>query len=88
MTYDNGNGFADELFESLFSRYQIGLETTIRINNFIFDSVQLFYYECHKINFKRGTSYIESLGWIKCKKAKINPKNGDGKCFQYAATLH
>ena len=61
-TYDNGNGFVDELFESLFSRYQIGLETTIRINNFIFDSVKLFYYEFHKISFKRGISYIESLG--------------------------
>ena len=63
MTYDNGNGFADELFESLFSRYQIGLETTIRLNNFIFDSVQRFYYECHKINFKR-LYIIYRVSWL------------------------
>ena len=31
--------------------------------------------------------YIDSPNWIKTKKAKINPKNEDDKCFQYAATV-
>ena len=39
-------------------------------NDFIFDSVQLMYYKCHKVNFKRGDSYIDSPDWIK--KKKIN----------------
>ena len=50
---------------SLLSRYQIGLETLMRGNDFIFGSVQFFYYKCHKINFKRGESYIDSPDWIK-----------------------
>ena len=44
------------------------------------------YYKCHKVNFERGGSYINSPDWIKKKKATINPKNTDDKCFQYAAT--
>ena len=58
MSYDNVNEVVDELFESLISRYQIGLETSMRGSDFIFDSVQRLYYECQKINFKRGGSYI------------------------------
>ena len=33
------------------------------------------YYKCHKINLNRGGSYIDSLDWIKSKKAAINPIN-------------
>ena len=55
--------------------------------DFIFDSVQLLYYKCQKINFKRGGSYIDSPDWIKKKKATINLKNKDDKCFQYAVTV-
>ena len=68
MPYDNENEVVNELFESLLSRYQIGLETPIRVSNFIFDSVQLLHYKCHKINFKRGGSYTDSPDWIKKKK--------------------
>ena len=45
----------------------------------------------HDIELKRGSSYIDSLKWIKNKKAAINPKNlKDYYCFQYAiiAALH
>ena len=45
------------------------------------------YYKCHKVNFKGGGLYINSPDWIKKKKATINPKNTDNKCFQYAATV-
>ena len=67
ILYDNTNEVVNELFESLLSRYQIGLETSMRRSDFIFDLVQLFYYKCHKINFKRGGSYIDFLDWIKKK---------------------
>ena len=43
-----------------FQDNQIGLETSMRASDFIFDSVQLLHYKCHKINFKRGGSYIDS----------------------------
>ena len=49
MLYGNANEVANELFESLLSRYQISLETSMRGSDFIFDSVQLLYYYCHKI---------------------------------------
>ena len=55
--------------------------------DFIFDSVQLMYYKCHKVNFIRSGSYIDTPDWINEKKATINPKNTDDKYFQYAATV-
>ena len=61
----------EKLFESLLNRYQIGLRRSMRGIDFIFDCVHL-YCKCHKINFKRGGSYIHSPDWIKNKKATIN----------------
>ena len=46
----------------------------MRGRNLTFDSVQLIYYKCHKVNFKRRGSYIDSQDWIKNKKTTINPK--------------
>ena len=45
------------------------------------------YYKWHKINLIHSGSYIDSPDWIKMKKATVNPKNMDDKCFQYAATV-
>ena len=50
----------DELFNSLFQRYQEGLEESLRENEFIFDSVDLLYYNLQKISLTRGGSYVES----------------------------
>ena len=76
-----------ELFKSILQKYQEGLEETMRRNEFIFDSIDLLYYKLHKISLKRRGSYIDSPKWLKTKKATINPKNNDGKCFQYAVTV-
>ena len=57
-----------KLFEPLCSRYQENLETSMRGNYFIFDSVQLMYYNFYKVNFRRGGSYIDSPDWRKIKK--------------------
>ena len=51
MLYDNANEVVIKHFESLLSRNEIGLQTSMRGSDFIFDSVQLLYYKCHKINF-------------------------------------
>ena len=56
-------------------------------SEFILDSVQLVYSKCHRVNFKRGGSNIDSQDWIKKKKATINSKNKDDKCFQYVVTV-
>ena len=88
MINDKAEEFVEERFQSLLSRYQIGLETSMRGSNFIFACVSLLYYKCHKINFKRGKSYIDSPDWMKNKKAAINSINKkDIKCFQYTVTV-
>ena len=55
--------------------------------NFVFDSVQLLYYKCHRKNFRHGGLYTDSPNWIKRKKATINLKNKDDECFQYAVRV-
>ena len=45
------------------------------------------HYKLRKISLNRSGSYIDSPKWLKNKKAIINPKNNDGKCFQYAITV-
>ena len=67
VSYSDANEVVNELFESLHSRYQDNLETSMRGSDFIFDSVQLMYCKCHKVNFKRGGSYTDSPDWIKNK---------------------
>ena len=86
-SYNDANEVVNEVFESLCSRYQGNLETSMRGSDFIFDSVQLMYYKCHKVNFRHGDSYIDSPDWIKKKKATINLQNTDNTCFQYATTV-
>ena len=77
----------DEIFKSLLERYEKGLEECMRGRKFVFDSVDLLHYSLNKISLNRGGSYTDSPKWLKNKKAIINKKNEDGKCFQYAITL-
>ena len=48
--------------------YQEGLE-----ESFIFDSINILYYNLNKIILNRGGLYIDSQ-WLKNKKATINSK--------------
>ena len=64
-SYNDANEVVNQPFESLLSRYQDNLETLMRQIDFIFDSVQLMYYKCLKISFKRCSSYIDSPDWIR-----------------------
>ena len=67
-SYSDANDVMDKLFKSIRSIYQVNLETSMKGSDFIFDSVQILYYKCHKVNFSRGGSYIDSPDWIKKKK--------------------
>ena len=58
----------------------------MRGNNLFCNGVDL-YYKFHEINLNRSESYINSRKWLKNKKATINPKNNDDKCFQYAVAV-
>ena len=59
-SYNDTNEVVDELFESLLSRYQGDLETSMRGSDFIFVSRQLVYYKCHKKIFRLDGSYTDS----------------------------
>ena len=75
MTYDDPEEeIIEELFESLLSRYQIGLKTQGRGSDFIIHCVNSTYYMCHEISSKGSGSYIDSPDLIKKKKVTINQK--------------
>ena len=77
----------EELFESLFPKFQEGLEKSMKGSRFIFDSADLLYYHLLRTSLSRkGGSYIDSPKWLKSKKATLNPKNNDNNCFQSALT--
>ena len=82
--YNDGNEVVNELFQSLCSKYQDNLETSMRGSDFVFDSVQFMYYKCHQVKFKRGGSNIDSRDWIKNKNEEINypSKIDDWKKFE------
>ena len=77
----------EELFKSFLQKYQEELEESMRGSEFIFYSLNSLYYNLNKIILSIGESYIDSPKWLKNKKAAINPKNNDDKCFQYALTV-
>ena len=62
MIYDNADEVIEELFKSFLNRYQIGLETSMRGSDFVFDCAHFLYYKGHKINPNlHGGSNIDSL---------------------------
>ena len=56
-------------------------------SNFVFESVGLLSYHIHKTSLKRENSYIRSPKWVASKKAIINPKNVDNRCFEYSIVV-
>ena len=77
----------EEHFESLLQLYQNNLEESMRGSEFVYDSADALYYNLNKVSLSRGGSYIDSPKWLKNKKTTTNPKNNDGKWFQYALTV-
>ena len=77
----------EDLFESFLQKYQEGLEESMKGSEFAYDRVDALYYNLNKVSLSRGGSYIDFPKWLKNKKATINPKNNDDKCFQYALTV-
>ena len=78
----------EKLFKSLLERYQQGLEEKMgEGSNYLFDSVDLLHYRLHKMSLNRDGSHIDSPKLLKNKRAIINRKNKDDKCFQYAIKL-
>ena len=54
-------------FKLLLQRYQKRLEESMKVSEFVFDSVGLLEYKLNKISLNRGGSYIDSPKWLKKK---------------------
>ena len=71
MMGNESDEIIEELCESLLQKYQEGLEESMRGSEFIFDSVDLLYYNLQRISLNRkGSSYIDSPKLLKIKKQK------------------
>ena len=81
------NEIKTKLLKSFLNNYQNKEKILRNGSNFVFESIDLLSYHIHKINLKRGKSYMKFPEWILNKRATINPKNKDNKCFQYAVTV-
>ena len=55
-------------------------------SDFVFEGVDLLSYSLHKIGLNGVAPYKDSPDWIKHKKATINSKSKDKKCFRDATT--
>ena len=87
MFDDDNDDIIEQLFESLLKKYEENLQNKMRGSEFEFDGVNFLYYDFNKTSINRGGYIIDSPKWLKDKKSTINPKNNDGKYFQYAVTL-
>ena len=56
----------------------------LRNSNFVFDGVLHMDIDFYRLNLTRGSSYVPLPDWLTKKKAIINPKNSDMKCFKWA----
>ena len=68
MVYGKVGKNIQRIFKLFVSRYQIGLEDSIKDSDFVFDCVNLLHCKYHKITLKCGGSYIVSPDWIKKQK--------------------
>ena len=88
MVGSETNEIIKQLFESFLQKYHEGLEESMRGSEFIYDSIDILYYNFNKVSLTRGGFYIDSPKWLKNKKTTINPQyKKDDRCFQYAVTV-
>ena len=74
MSLNNANEVDNHVFESLVSRYQIGLETSIKR--------AWFYFRLRSNVTRKVLNMVVHILILQT----INPKNEDDKCFQYVVT--
>ena len=80
----------EEVFNSLLQRYQENLKEKMGGSEFVFDAINVMYYDLNKISLNRGGSYIptNTVSWLSDKKATVNPQiKKDDRCFKYALTV-
>ena len=56
MIYDKTDEVIVKRFELLLNRYEIGLKTSMKVSDFIFNSIHLLFYKCDKITLNVAIS--------------------------------
>ena len=85
---DDVNDIIKELADSFYKNYEEWLLILRNGSGYVYDNVEVLAIRFHKMEIKRGSSYIESPEWRKNKKAAIKPWNTkDNRCFLYAITI-
>ena len=60
MVGSETNEIIKHLFEPFLQKYQEGVEESMRGSEFVYDSVEVLYYNFNKVILSRGGSYIDS----------------------------
>ena len=77
----------DSIVQSMINHMSQQVENpALRDSKFVFDSMMYTDIRIHRLNLTRGSSYIPLPDWLSKKKAILNPKNLDEKCFKWAVT--
>ena len=75
----------DSIVQSMINHMAQQVENpTLRDSKFVFDKILHTDISIHRLNLTRGSSYIPLPDWLTKKKAILNPKNLDEKCFKWA----
>ena len=64
----------EDLFESFLQKYQEGLEESMRGSEFVYDSIDVLYYNLNKVSLSRGRSFTYSPKWLKKQKGNNKSK--------------
>ena len=87
-TDDTTESTVENLIKSLGEHYEEQRLVSSEGSNFRYSNVDSLNIHIHEIQLKRGSSYIETLNWIKPKKATINLKNtNDDYCFAHSIVI-
>ena len=81
----------DELIQRIFAHIKTQVENPrMPESGFTLDQIMHLHINVHKLALTRGSSCIVLPEWIAKKKAVINPKNNNEKCFKWTviAALH
>ena len=77
-----------QLYDSLLKYFEDKLMICRTDSGYVYESIEGLDIHFHKIDLRRGSSYIPSPEWLLVKKAVVNPKNKkDNYCFAYAPTI-
>ena len=75
----------DSIVQSMINHMSQQVENpALRDSKFVFDRIIHTDISIHRLNLTRGSSYIPLPDWLAKKKAIINPKNLDEKCFKWS----